>query len=278
MSAMVGSRFGNAVRDITPEEMSFFRENGWVKLERLISPELASEILSRCQRIMGPDASRATGGGGGTPDPQFARYASILRNYLGAWKVDPMLKAFAQCPEFGKIASRLRHDRPVQFLNDEILVKVPVSQGGKATPYHQDIPHTVFDRSAMINIWIALVELTPARGAMQFLSGSHRAGVFGRTLLDEQDAIEQYPELLKEHRLSEPLHLHPGDATIHNDLTIHGAPENISDSARWAYLVNLFDAKARYNGAPSYGEQLIDDLRVNQPLPRDRYPLVYPVS
>ena len=264
--------FDGVVRDVTAEEVRSFRKNGWVKLEGLISPELAAEILRRSKAIMGQDASTISGGGGG--DPQFDHYRHILRNYLGAWRVDPFLRALSHSAAMGRVASRLLRDGAVRFLNDEVLVKVPASRGGKPTPYHQDFPHAVYDRTAMINIWIAIVDIPPARGSMQFLSGSHHAGPLGRTLLQERDVVEQNPWLLDDYPLSERLDMKPGDATVHGDLTVHGGPANLSDDMRWAYLVNLFDAEARYSGGPSYGEN-VEGLEVNGLYDTARYPIVH---
>lgn len=263
----------DAVRDVTPEEVATFKKNGWVKLEGLIAPDLAAEVLVRMKAVMGGDAEKISGGGGG--DPQFAHYKHILRNYLGLWKVDPLLNALSHAPSMGRVASRFLRDGAVRFLNDEGLAKMPASEGGKPTPYHQDFPHAVYDRSAMVNIWIAVVDLPPARGAMRFLTGSHHAGPLGRTLLNKDDVVEQNPWLLEEYPLSEPLEMRPGDATVHGDLTIHGGPANMSDAMRWAYLVNLFNAQARYSGGPSYGEP-VEGLEINGLYDTPRYPIVYP--
>lgn len=263
----------NAVRDLTDAEIARFHRDGYVHVRGLIQPDLAVEILRRVRSLMGDQAEVITGGGGG--DPLLEHFKAILRNYLGAWKVDPLLRALAQSPAMGRVASRVLRGAPVRFFNDEVLVKVPSSAGGKATPFHQDFPHASFDRTALINIWFALVELPPAKGAMRFLTGSHRAGPMGRSLLNEKDVVAQYPWLLEEYPLSDPLHMQPGDATIHGDLTIHHGPENLSDSSRWAYLVNLFDAQARNAGGPAYGEQ-IEGIEPNAHFDSPRYPLIYP--
>lgn len=262
-----------AVRDLTDEEVSAFHRDGYLHARGLIAPDLAEEILRRVTALMGGTAEVITGGGGG--DPLLEHFKAILRNYLGAWKVDPLLNALSHSRAMGRVASRLLRGAPVRFLNDEVLVKIPAAAGGKATPYHQDFPHTNFDRTAMINIWFALVELPPVKGAMRFLTGSHRAGPMGRSLLDKQDVVEQYPWMLEEYPLSPALHMQPGDATIHGDLTIHGGPANHADTARWAYLVNLFDARARHSGSPSYGED-VEGVATNGLFDTPRYPIIHP--
>jgi hypothetical protein len=37
---------GLAIRSVTPEECAFYRENGWAKLEGLLAPGLAAEMLA----------------------------------------------------------------------------------------------------------------------------------------------------------------------------------------------------------------------------------------
>src|SRR6201995_6148970 len=43
----------DAIRAVTSDEVAFYRENGWVKLERLIDPALAAEMLAAAQSKMG---------------------------------------------------------------------------------------------------------------------------------------------------------------------------------------------------------------------------------
>ena len=35
---------GAVAREVTPEEVAFYQEHGWVKLDKLISSELATEM------------------------------------------------------------------------------------------------------------------------------------------------------------------------------------------------------------------------------------------
>ncbi|WP_311269563.1 phytanoyl-CoA dioxygenase family protein [Sphingobium sp. WCS2017Hpa-17] len=260
------------IRDLTDDEVARFWQDGYVHAPSLMTPFLADEVLRRARELMGDQAEVITGGGGG--DPLLEHFQAILRNFLGAWKKDPLLYAISHSQVIGRNASRLMRGAPVRFMNDEILVKIPTDKGGKATPFHQDFPHASFDRSALINLWFALVELPPEKGAMRFLTGSHRAGPMGRTLLSTSDVVEQYPYLLEAYPLSAPLHMHPGDATIHGDLTIHGGPANKAASSRWAYLVNVFDARARNAGGPSYGEP-VEGVQPNALFDTPRYPLIH---
>jgi hypothetical protein len=262
------------IRQLTDEEVATFREQGWVHAPGLISQDLAGQLLERARAIMGDQALVSTGAGGGAEDPAFADYKNILRNYLGMWRVEPLMKQVSHSPVLAGNVSRLLHGHAIRFFNDEVLVKPPAEEGGKSTPWHQDFPHGAFDRTGLVNIWFSLVDLPADGGAMSFLTGSHRHGPLGRTLLDSEDVLEQNPWLMEECPPSAVPAMKPGDATIHGDLTVHGGPAFRGPHWRWAYLVNLMDATIRYSGGPSYGEQL-EAVEVNQPFPDVRYPVLY---
>jgi hypothetical protein len=262
------------VRDLTDEEVASFREQGWVLARNLITPELASRLLEIAQARMGKTADVTTGAGGGSEDPAFSDYRNILRNYLGMWRVEPVMEQLSHSSSLAKNVSRLLRGRAIRFFNDEVLVKPPIEHGGEATPWHQDFPHGAFDRTGLVNIWISLVDLPAEGGAMSFLSGSHKHGPLGRTLLDPTDVLAQHPWLKHECSVSPVPAMAPGDATIHGDLTIHGGPAFRGPHWRWAYLINLMDVSVRYSGAPSYGENL-DNLLPNTPFPEDRFPTLF---
>lgn len=258
-----------SIRELTDEEVRTFHKNGWVFVPGLISQELAFKLLERARNVMGEEALHSTGGGGG--DAEFAEYQNILRNYLGIWRIEPLMYEVSHSPLLARNASRLLRGRAVRFFNDEVLVKPSVDAGGKATPWHQDLPHATFDRTGLINTWISLVDLPLGRGGMSFLDGSHRFGPLGRTLLDEADVVAQNPWLLRECPISPGQAMKPGDATIHGDMTVHGGPSFVGPHWRWAYLVNMMDAAIRYTGGPGYGEK-VEGIEPNDLYPEDRYP------
>ena len=99
-------------------------------------------------------------------------------------------------------------------------------------------------------MWAPLVECPPEMGTLRFLSGSRRAGPLGRYGTRDGGgarlAIEQAnPGVFEQFELSAPLALRVGDVTIHDGLTLHAAPANTTDSARWVYSTVWFPADAR---------------------------------
>ncbi|WP_241171657.1 phytanoyl-CoA dioxygenase family protein [Burkholderia multivorans] len=131
--------------------------------------------------------------------------------------------------------------RPARFYSDHVFAKARATEADGDTPWHQDFRHHPHDRQGALNIWIALVDCPPEKGTMRILEGSHRAGQLGRYFnrRDNVTLIEEHPRVLGRYRMSDPIHLKAGDATVHDMAVIHAAPEITTDEPRWVYRLHL---------------------------------------
>jgi ectoine hydroxylase-related dioxygenase (phytanoyl-CoA dioxygenase family) len=87
---------------------------------------------------------------------------------------------------------------------------------------------------------------------------------------EDSDILDCQP-WLRRLKLSPPLDLGEGDATVHHTLTVHGAPENRTDRRRLSVAASYFDADALYTGAEfAYTDGL--GLKVDAPLDHPRFP------
>ena len=198
----------------------------------------------------------------------------MWNNFEAPSRDDELFRSISHSPEIGAAGHRLL-GREVRFWSDTALVKRPAdsADGNAPTAWHQDFPVHPQDRSGDLAIWIALNEIPPERGSMRFLSKSKQAGVFGRTVVEGYDLLELHPHLVDEYEMSPPLHYLPGDATVHDSLTAHGAPPNSTEEPRWGYVVALFPADALYTGMPHYVSDQ-EDLEVNKPFDVPRFPVL----
>jgi ectoine hydroxylase-related dioxygenase (phytanoyl-CoA dioxygenase family) len=258
-----------AIRPVTPEEVGYYRRNGWVKLDALLPTELTAELLAVAQREMGSDADNPAFGGRGS------RYAA----WTQASGTNDWLRSVSQSAELGSVVARLAGGRSLRWYADTYLAKRGIAAGGDRTPWHQDLPQHAFDRGGALTMWIPLVECPPERGSLTFLSGSHRAGPLGRfgRRADgadrAQDIVDTYPDVIEGYPVSPPLHLHVGDVTVHDALTVHAAPENNTDLTRWVYSVTWFPSETLYTGASSYHTNGIG-LTIDEPFDDARFPVV----
>jgi ectoine hydroxylase-related dioxygenase (phytanoyl-CoA dioxygenase family) len=263
----VDGRQAVRAREVTEDEIAFYRENGWVKLEQLIEPEMAQQMLAAAQVLMGEAGEAALRPGIDYDTAWFNDY-----HYPAREGHEPFA-SLTYGPDLARNTQRfLERPVPVRHYADMLAVKLPSSpEKGAPTKAHQDLG-IQFDRVGKTTFWIALNHIPPERGSMRFYSGSHKEGPLGDR---SHDLFADYPFLKERHPRSEPVDLKPGDATVHSQLVIHEAPANTSDAPRWAYITLYFPSDAKYSGRPFHG---LDELGLvaGEPFEHPNFPLVYP--
>jgi ectoine hydroxylase-related dioxygenase (phytanoyl-CoA dioxygenase family) len=266
------------VRDISEAEVDFYRDHGWVKLEGLVAPTLASAMLERAKaRYAAPQTER-----GG---------ASIFDNKIVSWTEwrcptrinheEPFTSA-ALSKVMGHNVQRLvGRQVPMRIWHDIVIRKTPAGRddSNKETTWHQDLPNWSIDRPGL-TVWIALDTVTPDQALVQYLSGSVREGPLGR--LPKPDAsgnypgmLELYPELEKRYQRSPLYTLKPGDAVCHHSLTVHGSGVNVTPRERWSYLVSYFPGDALYTGAPNKDSDGFG-IQIGEPFEHPTFAQAYP--
>ncbi|MDS0139283.1 MULTISPECIES: phytanoyl-CoA dioxygenase family protein [unclassified Amycolatopsis] len=262
------------VRQVTEAEVAAFREHGWVLLRDFVRPTQLAALAAEIRRLMGTNAQRHKDGRGWL--------SSIWRTYDEPGHESERLWEFATSAEVGRIGARFLRDRPVRFLRDEVYVKMPTEEGGgQPTPWHQDFAYANRDRSEQLNFWIALADIPANGGGMRYLSGSHRAGLLGRSFDGEaDDTVTRHPELVDEYPVSPQVALRAGDAYAHHAMSVHGAWANTSDAIRWSYTVVLFDADARYTGVPWAARlaEKMKTIKINDTFEHPLTPIVWPTG
>ncbi|MFD0439951.1 phytanoyl-CoA dioxygenase family protein [Streptomyces chartreusis] len=221
------------IREVTDDEVAFYRENGWVQVRGLIDADTVSEM----RRV----------GGELIDDSGAASTSEIwgVKPYLVRDGVEPH-RSVALEPRMGRNAQRLMaRERltgfpvPVRLINDAVVCKAAKHE---PTLPHEDFGGATIDRAASVAVWIALEDATPDMGTMRFLSGSYREGPFGHVTLT--NILDQYPRLTAYYEWSPQMSYKAGDATFHHCCTIHEAPANTTDRGRWAHIMTYGSADA----------------------------------
>lgn len=232
-------------RPVTAEEIAHYKAHGWVCLRQFLSPATVEAMLAYAKERMGKDGSISANPG------KFSFFNSLAVQQPDHPLFGPIIR------HYGKSAVALRNLKVspgIRYFKDSFGVKLPTnrSDGHGRSDWHQDFAAQVSDRSGGMVFWSALVDMTPEMGTMAFLDGSHRQGVMGdyRTY-GEGNLLDAYPGLIDECPSSGYLTLSAGDVTVHSDMCVHAAGQNVSDGPRWTYLVQLNPADARWTGAPA---------------------------
>lgn len=242
------------IRGVTDDEVAHYREQGWVKLDSLVSPRLAGELLNHVKQLSGIDYDELP------PDhPEAEAVQARIREAGSAifemlrfeddWVYDIMAS-----PKLGEVVAQLSGIRPIRLFTDGALCKMPAwTEAGfyGATPWHQDYPPMPMDRPGGIQFWLALCEITPEMGSLQYLNGSHREGLLGAVHFTKDQTLEtERPDLFEKYEMSEAQSFQPGDLLAHHAFSVHYAQANQTDKLRWAYTSYRIPARALYNGIP----------------------------
>ncbi|WP_080597742.1 phytanoyl-CoA dioxygenase family protein [Rhodococcus rhodochrous] len=237
-----------AIRDVTDEELEFYWEHGWVSLPSLISEEDTAKMYAEALRFqreaetlaLSSDTKARTREIWASPSATSELFAGICYN-----------------PAMGNNAAKLMSSpiwgpRHAKRSMDALQLKHPGAAGGTPTPWHQDFPSFPLDRGGMLVIWIALVPMPPEMGTLRFVDKSHRLGQLGYfNEFAGEDPLTRYPGIAEHMQFSPPLTMRPGDATVHDALTLHHAPENTTSDGRWAYSSAYLPSDVQYTGAPN---------------------------
>jgi hypothetical protein len=258
-------------RAVTADEIAHYREHGWAKLPGFVPPAAVSALLDMAQARMGLD------GQGNAVSPY--RQPFFNPEATGG-PADPQLRPLIE--GVGRNARALMERCPAiaaRYFGDLFAAKLPAGKetrhpGAGATYFHQDYVNWALDRSGGMTFWIALADLAPESGTMSFLSGSHHMGALGHyRAFGDGDIVDDFPELRERCVDSGPMTYAAGDATVHSNLTVHGAGTNRTDDPRWAYIVMANPSDARWNGAPPEAYD-ITGMRHLQLLDDERFPVI----
>jgi hypothetical protein len=260
-------------RAVTADEVAHYDEHGWAKLPGLVPPETAQALLAMAKVRMGED------GQGNEVSPMDQPF---FNPEVSDGPSSPVLRPLME--KLGASARALMQRREgvgVRYFGDLFAPKLPAGAetrhpGAGATYFHQDFINWALDRSGGLTFWIALEDLGPESGTMSFFSGSHRMGALGhyRSYEGAKDIRDDYPELATRCAETGPMTYRAGDATVHHNLMVHGAAENLTDRPRWAWLLIANPQDARWTGAPPEA-YLTEGMRHLDRLDDDtRFPLI----
>ena len=239
---------------ITREQWSFYDEQGYLKLGRLLSDDELAALQQRIDQIMlgraQLDYSKLTM----QLDAESGRYEdmpTISRGHKGATlgyrkiqdlELDDLFLAYMRRPIFREICARvLGPQTPIACFRAMFMNKP--ARKGTFLPWHQDRWRDL-DRDPLITLWTALDPATVANGCVQIVPGSHKLGLINPEhpsgfLTKEQTEAHVRPERVVE------LELQAGECALLHNWLLHASDVNHTDIPRRAFSVCYMDAATR---------------------------------
>lgn len=212
---------------LSDEQMSFYRENGYIHVKGLLSDAEAAlyraELHALAERQGSNDATWSSVQGGGTSlthshDVHF-RSAAFTRLL-----VDPRITDIAQ----DIIGPN------VQLHHNKMFIKPP--ERGSPFPMHQDYPYFPHERHSMIAIILHFDDAPEEKGCVRVYPGTHKLGPLEAVGQDHHLPEDKYPI-----DGATPIPAKAGDAIFMSYLLVHGSGVNVSDEPRTTWLIQLRD-------------------------------------
>ena len=183
----------------------------------------------------------------------------------------------------GSIAAALMRSTRARFFHEHVLVKEPGTT--VETPWHHDQPYYCVAGEKTVSLWIAL-DPVARETSVEYVGGSHRWGRtfrptrFNGTDLFADDPSERVPDISARRGEFDLVgwEMEAGDAVAFSFLTLHGAPGNVSDTARRrAFSGRFVGDDAVYRdlgglGSPPFRGLALED---GEPLSGPEFPIVH---
>jgi hypothetical protein len=212
-----------AQRPLTDDEVTFYKEEGYVLLRGLLSRDVADALRREVMAIMdviglGQSKLRQTG------------------EYLAGSGIDALVNS----PNLCAIASALMEGQSTVYLP---FTAVKSGGGGGEFHFHQDNQYTRLDGPGN-NLWVALTPMREDNGCIKIIPRSHLNGTLPAAESPDKDGhrtITFKPEEFV------PVLMEPGDCLAFTRLTVHGSGPNTTNAHRVAYAIQFHRDDANYS-------------------------------
>jgi ectoine hydroxylase-related dioxygenase (phytanoyl-CoA dioxygenase family) len=273
----LSDRFG----EITDEQVEKYWRDGWVEVKGFVDPALCEELVQHYKVWTDvhwdewPD-DRAEQEEYRAALTRFKDRRSSGKGQFAAREEDPFIFNFCVQRKIGEATAKLMRVPAVKVFTDTLHCKQPeevavAASGQLFYPWHQDYPHMSVDRVEVIQMWLALRDVTPEMGPMVHLTGSHETPPMGAMM---QDAPERYPWLFERYQATAAHALAQGDAMFHHPLCWHASAPNTTNRPRWAMTCNRISADCLYTGLSMANTNGLD-LPIWKPFDHPNFPTIY---
>jgi len=233
---------------LSTEQINFFRQNGFVKLKNVLSPEaiayLNATISDEVQRLNSQHL----------PLEQRDTYGKAFLQIMNIWTKSQSVKEIVFSKRLAKIAADLLGVSGVRLYHDQALYKEP---HGGITPWHADQYYWPLANDATVTVWIPLQETPLEMGPLEFSSQSFKLTT-GRDKEIGDESQQMLNETLDKEgfkHVIEPFEI--GEVSFHRGWLFHRAGANNTDKMRGVMTMIYMD-KDMILKQPENKNQLVD--------------------
>ena len=227
---------------LTAAQISRFRENGFLVVEDLLSPEEIATLAARTDLIAAGDAPHIPATSIQLEPVFRSGERAVEDQVLSVRKLydvavhDEVMWEHATNRKIVDIIAALLDTEDIKMYGDQLFMKA--SRTGSAQPWHQDSAswRDIFPMD-LVTAWTAIDAATLENGCLHFAPGTQRWGMLrGAQLEPFQDDIDngRWPSV--------PAPLRSGSISFHHSLCLHRSGANATDTRRRGYAVHYMRA------------------------------------
>ena len=234
--------------NLSREYIDFYRENGFVKLKHVLSPE----TIQYMNKTISAEVVRLNTQH--LPMEERDTYGKAFLQIMNIWTRSELVKEIVFSKRLAKLAADLMGVDGVRMYHDQALFKEP---GGGHTPWHADQYYWPLSNDNTITAWIPLQETGLELGPVEFSAKSQQLQE-GRTLKisdDSENYIQKKLTLNDFKKVVEPFET--GEVSFHSGWIFHRAGANATKSMRKVMTVIYMDKDMRLK-APANDNQQAD--------------------
>lgn len=254
---------------LDPEQIAFYRENGYVKLKHVLS----AETLGYYRRAISDKVAELNTQR--LPMEKRSTYDKAFLQIMNLWTTSEVVREFVFGRRLARIATELMGCRGVRIYHDQALYK---EAGGGITPWHADQYYWPVSNERMTTAWIPLQDTPLEMGPLAFCEKSHRFQL-GRDLEISDESELTLKQALAAYRLEESA-FDLGDVSFHTGWTFHRAGANTTARAREVMTIIYMDqdmllAKPKNKNQIADAERWCPSAMVGEIIATPLNPVVY---
>jgi ectoine hydroxylase-related dioxygenase (phytanoyl-CoA dioxygenase family) len=217
---------------LSDEQINFFKENGFIKLKNVLSPEAIAyfnETISNEVKRLNTQH---------LPLKERDTYGKAFLQVMNIWTRSEPVKEIVFSKRLAKIAAELLGVDGVRLYHDQALYKEP---GGGITPWHADQYYWPLANDSTVTVWIPLQETPLEMGPLEFSAQSFKLTT-GRDKEIGDESQQMLNDSLKKQGYEHVIEAFDiGEVSFHKGWLFHRAGANNTDKMRGVMTIIYMD-------------------------------------
>jgi phytanoyl-CoA hydroxylase len=218
---------------LNQEQINFYRDQGYVLVHSMFSPEEAAALRAESHDLIGRLAQKANLDATWAPARSMTAEKTVILHCHNAQFYSAAFAKLLMDERLTAATAALIGSENVQLHHCKMFIKPP--EKGSPFPMHQDYPYFPHERHSMIAAVVHFDDAPLEKGCLRVVPGSHKLGPI------EHEGSHHLPAEQYSVDDATPCPAKAGDVLFFNYLTIHGSGVNTSNEARTTLLIQMRD-------------------------------------